>query len=179
MSKTQDSGPVVTDNTNPVTMTPKQVQRILNDTDTCYCCIAERLGHDERLFGLNVPGRPDLERLKKRLLESGGAWFQRGDILATELTPQIVKELLKHGKRFSGADTELVPMDPVDCDANVVLLSLLQSTETWTGLALSDEGFWRLHSWGFGRGKVLETTNRHLEYFGIRVPISYWGRQRL
>jgi hypothetical protein len=66
-------------------------------------------------------------------------------------------------------------MLPSRCHENALTLAVKHLAEWWTGFALSDDGIWRMHSWGFHEGQVIETTEKRTLYYGVRVPISYYG----
>jgi hypothetical protein len=69
----------------------------------------------------------------------------------------------------------MYPMLPNQCHENALVLAINKTAEWWTGFALSDDRVWRMHSWGFGVGNVIETTERRELYFGVRVPIAYYA----
>jgi hypothetical protein len=58
---------------------------------------------------------------------------------------------------------------PSDCHGNVGRLWIRRKgrIEIATGYALSDDGLWRSHSWGFEADHVIETTEARELYFGI------------
>jgi hypothetical protein len=118
------------------------------------------------IWGLSVPDRPDIVRLKERLLSIGGKRFQRNDFLAEELSRPMVKRLLASGKMAPGRDAKLRRMELGRCHENASRLSE-EGCEHWIGLALSSDGIWRVHSWCSKEGRLIETTMRRTCYFGV------------
>ena len=160
--------------TNPSRRTAARSQQAL-DEETCESCRAELLKHEQGLFSLDVKGRPGLTQLKQMLLKRGGELFQRNDILAAELTPLLVARLIHKGRFFPPEAASFLPMLPHHCHENVLVLAINGKAAWWTGLALSDDGFWRPHSWGFDGAAVIETTDKKELYYGVRVPIKYYA----
>ena len=115
--------------------------------------------------------RPDIERLKHRLLEFGGHRFQFDWFLRT-LPPELVKLLLDFGKCRSGEGAKLRRGRRNDCHENARRLVIKHGGLRFgTGLALSPDGCWRIHSWcASKRGQVIETTDPRTLYFGIELP---------
>src|SRR5581483_8107514 len=143
----------------------------------CDCCRAELASQGEKLFDLHVKGRADITRLKKRLLRQGGNRFQRNDVLDSELSRNIVRRLFEEGRFFPGQGASMLQMIPSECHRNVLLLAVHEKFQWWTGFALSDDGIWRLHSWGNDRGRVIETTEPSELYFGVRVGPAYYAEK--
>jgi hypothetical protein len=108
------------------------------------------------------PCRAELER---RLLDLGGT-------LALLFLPDShVGELLDRGRYFPGARALMQLGEPSACHANSAMMFVRSKGAVWiaSGYALSADGLWRQHSWGVDAddGRVLETTDRRVRYFGI------------
>lgn len=107
---------------------------------------------------------PKLQELRNRLLTVGGE---------AVVLPRIEDDLLsilKRGQEFSGRWSLLRRGEPSRCHANVAALweSSNGFVRICTGYALSRDGVWRQHSWGLtAGGKVLETTERRVRYYGF------------
>ena len=70
------------------------------------------------------------------------------------------------------SNVEMEEGKPGSCHENVA--ALLQRDELdsgWTGYALSEDGLWRNHSWGQRNGKIVETTEPRLVYWGVPFRI--------
>ena len=69
--------------------------------------------------------------------------------------------------------TKLVQGIPGHCHDNCEgLLKNKIIHEIYTGYALSSDGLWRYHSWGFGnQGVLIETTEPRLLYFGEKYTM--------
>jgi hypothetical protein len=124
--------------------------------------------------------REDIERLKTHLLKFGGEGFQVDWFLNAELSEKDVAMLLSCGVLQNGRGAKLVKMTRSKCHVNAAELV----TQSWfgsrsgqtpelsyfTGLALSADGIWRVHSWAVASdGMTIETTDRRTKYFGYRV----------
>jgi hypothetical protein len=108
------------------------------------------------------PRRAELER---RLLDLGGR-------MALLFLPDLqIGELLARGRYFPGARALMRLGAPSGCHGNVAMLHIESRGEVRIaqGYALSDDGLWRQHSWGVDAedGRVLETTDRRVRYFGL------------
>jgi hypothetical protein len=114
--------------------------------------------------------RPDLDRLKAILLAKGGSRFQVDDFLEKELEPAEAELLALAGREDPIRDADVRSMDVSECHANVrELVRTEQGLEWHFGLALSADGIWRIHSWAWGSGRILETTLLRDCYFGINM----------
>jgi hypothetical protein len=113
--------------------------------------------------------RPDLALLERRLLQEGGTTLVGGDGLAGELEPLFVQALLTQGIVSDGRNARLVPGAPSRCHENAArYVALHPAAAWWTGLALSDDGRWRVHSWAVtSHGTLVETTTPRLRYLGL------------
>jgi hypothetical protein len=65
-------------------------------------------------------------------------------------------------------------MQPSHCHHNAAIIAHTKGWEMWTGLALSADGIWRVHSWavakknGRGTGRLYETTMPRILYYGCK-----------
>jgi hypothetical protein len=59
-------------------------------------------------------------------------------------------------------------MQRSNCHNNAEQLAIRHRWALWTGLALSDDGCWRVHSWCKNtHGRIVETTLPRTRYFGV------------
>lgn len=125
------------------------------------------------------PPRADIKRLKRRLLEFGGEGFQYDWFLNSELTEEDVEALLSRGIAMDGRDAEVRRMTTSECHRNAAKLAARYPNRFsyCTGLALSEDGIWRVHSWAVGLdGRIVETTEPRIKYFGYRLtPKEFRG----
>jgi hypothetical protein len=134
----------------------------------------------ETTWSLGVKNRPDLTALKKRLLKRGGEHFQRNDFLSQELGPAVASYLMKAGAFLKGKPFTLVPMEVSNCHANAAELAEADKiTHLWTGLALSEDGCWRVHAWCTRRSRIIETTVPRTLYFGFDMGNLHGWRKGL
>jgi hypothetical protein len=119
-------------------------------------------------------GRSDLVALRSRLLSLGGRDLVGGGRLAVEFEPAGVAFLLANGRAFEGASARVIRGEPSRCHENAQLYARLHPAAIWwAGLALSDDGLWRSHSWVMtSHGALIETTERRLRYFGIPAALD-------
>lgn len=103
--------------------------------------------------------------LLERLLSLGGLYA------ALPIIEEDLTKLLKKGSVYPGKQGLLMRGRVSRCHENV---SRLWETnkgllEIVTGYALSDDGIWRQHSWGYAKlsGGVIETTERRTLYFAF------------
>lgn len=121
-------------------------------------------------------GRPKLDRLKELLLMVGGERFQRDDFLDAEMRDYELDALLDRGELHDGSGAEMAPGEVSGCHDNSCRLALEnEGWQMWTGLALSPDGIWRVHSWAVRPdGRIVETTVGRVLYFGVPVdPARY------
>jgi tetratricopeptide (TPR) repeat protein len=105
--------------------------------------------------------------LEQRLLVLGGRR------MVPRYEPDL-EPLLRRGEIFD-EPVGFVPEEPHECHSNVAQLWNKQRTTVAivTGYALSEDGFWRQHSWlvrkypKIGQARLLETTTRRVKYFGF------------
>ena len=119
-------------------------------------------------------GRSDLVALRSRLLLLGGHGLVGGSRLANEFEAAGVAFLLANGRTFEGAGARVIVGEPSRCHENAQLYARLHPAAIWwTGLALSDDGLWRSHSWAMtSHGALIETTQKRLRYFGIPAALD-------
>lgn len=95
--------------------------------------------------------------------------FQVDWFLASQLTEQYVIDLIKYGLVEDGKNARLVLGKPSQCHDNAA--KLLSTNPKWTryfGLAISEDGIWRVHSWLKNtKGRIIETTETRTHYFGL------------
>ena len=115
--------------------------------------------------------REDIGRLKTHLLKFGGNRFQMDWFLNVELSENDVAMLLSCGTLHGGGSVRLAKMARNRCHANAAdLVTQDPKLSFFTGFALSEDGIWRIHSWvTTPDGRILETTERRMKYFGYRV----------
>jgi hypothetical protein len=110
----------------------------------------------------NEPRRADLER---RLLDLGGTFA------LLFLPDHQIGELLDRGRYFPGVKALFSQGEDSACHANASMLFVASRGEVRiaSGYALSPDGLWRQHSWGVvvEDGRVVETTERRVRYFGF------------
>jgi hypothetical protein len=106
---------------------------------------------------------PRAERLKALMLPLGG-WAVGVDLLDNDL-----EKIISRGQVWSGRGALFMKGRPSDCHGNTAALyeANMDRVQICTGYALSDDGFWRQHSWGFCNNKPVETTVARVAYFGV------------
>lgn len=113
----------------------------------------------------------NLKKLKKRLLEFGGTRFQVDWYLQHELPEERCKKLLEQGQLFDHTICRSKHIKGLDneCHANAMVLAKLKSYQHFFGLALSEDGIWRVHSFCMTKSlkTIVETTEPREAYFGI------------
>lgn len=78
--------------------------------------------------------------------------------------------LLSRGFLKAGSGAKMIKGEANQCHKNTSNLYLAGKVDTIvTGYALSSDGLWRQHSWGLSDGKVIETTERRVKYFGVSL----------
>ncbi len=114
--------------------------------------------------------RKDIDCLKELLLLLGGERFQVDWFLEKELEPAMTELLTEHGEILDGREAAMERMGRSSCHENVMQLAKKDGYSAWFGLALSDDGIWRVHSWAIKEGgRVVETTEPRDIYYGLRV----------
>lgn len=120
----------------------------------------------------------NIEKLKRYLLSLGGLGFQTDQVLKLNLMAEDIESLLSRGVAKDGRGAKIIPGDQSGCHGNVLLLSAknLKNPQflAWTGLALSDDGIWRVHSWAENERRIIETTEPRVKYFGYCLaPLEF------
>lgn len=129
----------------------------------------DKLTHDqvEHLTQKSKELPKHLRRLERILLALGGRFA-----LIKPNEPDHGK-LVTRGEVKDGKDAVMVKGKPCNCHGNAARLFIEDIlTEIWTGYALSADGIWRQHSWGWKDGKVLETTESREIYCGIQLNVE-------
>lgn len=115
--------------------------------------------------------RKDVLKLKNRLCRVAGKRFQLPWFVNKELCPAEVEWLLKMGSFIKGSPARLLLGRPNECHANSrKLASRSYKYSHYRGLALSDDGIWRLHSWVMSPEGIIETTVKRVMYYGVPLP---------
>lgn len=148
-------------------------RRVPHDVDLdSVRALIQPVGADHRAWLLErqqdvLEEAPELRPLIDRILGLAGL---------TVLTPVVeehLRPLLERGEVFSGRDPVRMTGAAIQCHMNTARLWEANRSEVSivTGYALSDDGIWRQHSWGFmkGTGRVVETTEDRLLYYGCRL----------
>ncbi len=132
-------------------------------------------------FGYTGPGAPPVSALvamlKARALEHGGSKFQVEGVIERDLADELPRA---DWQAFDGRRARLVKsskgiyMEQSRCHENAAILALSRKWECWTGLALSDDGIWRVHSWARvpSTGTICETTTPRVKYLGVKLTLG-------
>jgi hypothetical protein len=115
---------------------------------------------DEKL-ALELRNRPELRKLRARLLRVGGE-----EALVNDIAPAEVRRLLNHGKLWT-SEPILNPMHDNQCHSNSRILMELGLGQVASGYGLTPDGLWRPHSWVIDFGTVIETTTPRVAYYGV------------
>lgn len=124
----------------------------------------------------NLPLVVLVDRLKKRALKLGGKSFQVPGVIERDLYDEL-KRPESEWVAFDGAlarvakSSKGIPMQTRGCHENAAVVALQRNWECWTGLALSADGCWRVHSWVRipSTGRLLETTTPRTMYLGVKL----------
>lgn len=111
--------------------------------------------------------RKDIRELQRLLLSVGGDRFQRESFLNEAITPQTCGVLLNAGAFFPG---KARPQRGRSNGCHENSEQLARTNGLWRemfGLALSEDGCWRVHGWVQTPNGIIETTERRTQYFGI------------
>lgn len=109
-----------------------------------------------------------LEPIKQKLLRMGGWAVCLPDSLGD------LDEYFNRGLKLGGKST-LKAGRPSNCHANSVELWIdsKEKIKICTGFALSEDGVWRVHTWGVQKAsdkiKIFETTERRVLYYGYTL----------
>lgn len=114
----------------------------------------------------------NLQSLKNTLTAiQPGTSFQVDWFLAAEFSDDEVTQLISDGATWEGGGARLKKMAQSNCHMNAIMLAM--KNKGWsvgTGLALSPDGVWRVHSWCINtRGRIVETTMPRDLYFGLAL----------
>jgi hypothetical protein len=104
------------------------------------------------------------EQLAARLHDAAG-----GSVLVIATNDDEHLDLVvAGGHTIAAAGAELRLGRTSGCHANTAWLARRGECRPATGYALSDDGYWRQHSWGVtSDGRILETTVARTAYFGV------------
>lgn len=123
-----------------------------------------------------VQEQPRLLELEQRLLAKAGQ--------AVALLPEPdLDELLAKGNFIKPQAVWLVPGRAGRCHTNTVRLweKSNGNMRIFTGWSLAQDGRWYQHSWGALWGKLVETTEPRLLYFGYELTnelaAEFWQNQ--
>ena len=111
------------------------------------------------------PEQPAWAELEKKLLAVGGEAI----VFVFE---EDIDKLLKRGKSYKAAGLKRMAGPPSRCHSNTAALweaNADKGLKIVSGWALGDDGLWRQHTWGFWKGKVIETTVPSEAYFGYEL----------
>jgi hypothetical protein len=114
--------------------------------------------------------RPDVVALKSRLLGIGGNHFQITGLIEDQLDPEHVATMLESASAVSGSGATLRKGKSRACHDNSRHYAASKRSGKFVhhlGLALSEDGCWRIHSWVVGPKGIIETTESREVYFGV------------
>lgn len=112
-----------------------------------------------------------LEKLKTYLQKAypKTVRFQVDWFLSWQIPKQIAITLVAYAKIENGKNARLIKMTMSNCHKNAEKLN--KKHPKWTryfGLAISEDGIWRVHSWLKNtKGRIIETTIKRTKYFGL------------
>lgn len=96
--------------------------------------------------------------------------FQRESFLRDQIPDEVAALFVRYASLETGSGARLVRMEMSNCHENAAKLAARHGWSVWTGLALSDDGCWRIHSWCRNtRGRIVETTMWRTHYFGLPI----------
>ncbi len=112
---------------------------------------------------------PELVKLEKKLLTFGG------EMVALQYEKDLDK-ILKRGIILNGLNPITNIGEKSSCHSNTCYLWDANQDRIiiMTGWALSRDGVWRQHTWGFDKKtkRVVETTENRVAYFGYKLNKS-------
>ncbi len=111
-----------------------------------------------------ITRRPDLARIRRRLLALGGEEVQ---IWAQAYGPEEAELLWQYGQLWSPKKLEYRLGAPCHCFDNSQLLADEGCGDLIYGFGLSRDGLWRPHAWVWLEDRILETTAKRLIYYGF------------
>ena len=106
--------------------------------------------------------RAEWEQLAKRLLAIGGE-----RVVVPMWGDEHLSRYLTEGRSFDVDGLRYEPGEPIRCHQNVSYIFLDGAGAIATGFALSEDGYWRQHSWAVADDTVIETTTIRTGYFGL------------
>jgi hypothetical protein len=118
----------------------------------------------ERRLREAVRQQPEMKTLRRLLLKIGGV-----QLVAPPNADLDLQFLIESGFVMVGPVKRKVMRESA-CHENVARLwkaKKYRLVAIGTGYALSDDGLWRQHSWGFRREGILETSIERERYFGV------------
>jgi hypothetical protein len=120
--------------------------------------------------------QPEFAALVDRLLAIAGV-----RVVPPGVPDPHLEQLLGQGQLWEGL-AKLVPGTPGRCHENAARLYQRNPARfrVVTGYALSADGLWRQHSWGYdtasrSRRRIMETTERRLRYYGVLLSAAEAG----
>lgn len=131
---------------------------------------------NEKGFTRNYPHKnKNLEKLKQKLLKIAG-WA----VILPETNQPDIEEYFTRGKKSHGKSKLKLGL-PSQCHHNSSLLWIKskEKIKICTGFALSDDGVWRVHSWGLENNTIIETTEKRLLYYGYvlsRIESAFFSQ---
>jgi len=129
-----------------------------------------------------LKARPYLKPLAQKLIAIGGdvpcIWNED-----FSLTQNFVAVLLGLARLSNGSYARPRQMEQNRCHHNAIKLAAKypHKYQRETGLALSDDGIWRVHSWAFDMAKneIVETTVPQRKYFGVTLAITAGDKEEI
>jgi hypothetical protein len=122
-----------------------------------------------------------MRRLKQHLLRFGGTEFQSDGYLYREVSRTLARALLEVREARSGNVRQVRGLPNEGLANSLAWANLNPGTTVMTGLALSDDGIWRLHAWCIARnGELIETTVERRAYVGVpreEIEAAAWRRR--
>lgn len=123
---------------------------------------------------------PALKPLLQELLKLGGTH------VILPVIEEDLSKILRRGRTLPGKGSRTMRGRPISCHSNMARLWKNNNGRIliFTGYALSWDGVWRQHSWGWDKvdKRVIETTEKRTLYFGF--PMSdkeaekfYWENE--
>jgi hypothetical protein len=109
----------------------------------------------------------EVRSLKRACLKIGGSSFQVPGVIERDLCGELARKDWQHQ---DGAGARLMKMRACSCHENAAILAIEKNWTCITGMALSADGCWRVHSWAMNqRGRVVETTVPRVAYYGVML----------
>jgi hypothetical protein len=94
-------------------------------------------------------------------------YFPLTHIVASPDNDHFYKYFISQSKFYLANNVELIKMKQSSCHENCEKLFMEGKIDSCVfGYALSNDGLFRVHSWGLKDGKIIETTEKRLLYFG-------------